>query len=93
MLVAMICLDKPDHLAMRMKVRGDHLAWIQANMKIVSAGPLMQDDGETPMGSLIIGEFESLEAARALQKQDPYVKAGLFEKVIIQPTKKVLPAA
>ncbi len=94
MLIAMICFDKPNHVEVRMKARPEHLAWLQASgVPIMSAGPILQDDGETPMGTLLIGDFESLAAARALHKQDPYVKAGLFERVIIQPTRKVLPAA
>ncbi len=94
MLVMMVCTDKPNHVDLRLKTRSEHLAWIQgAGLPLMYAGPILADDGETPAGSLIIAEFESLEAARAFQKTDPYSKAGLFAQVTVQPTRKVLPAA
>jgi uncharacterized protein YciI len=43
-------------------------------------------------GSIIIAEFVSLEAARAWADADPYVAAGVYEKVTVKPFKKVLPA-
>jgi uncharacterized protein len=92
MLITMICLDKPGHVALRMKTRPDHLEWInQATPPAVFIGPIIADDGETLIGSLYIVEFESLAAARAFQKEDPYQKVGLFERVIIQPTRKLFP--
>ena len=42
-------------------------------------------------GSLIIAEFDSLEAATAWADSDPYVDAGVFSKVTVKPYKKVLP--
>ena len=48
--------------------------------KIIYAGPMLADDGETPTGSLIVADFENLAAARAFQKTDPYQMAGLFER-------------
>ena len=92
MLITMICLDKPGHVDLRMKTRPAHLEWINAHTPpSLFLGPIIADDGETLMGSLYIAEFESLAAARAFQKQDPYEKVGLFERVIIQPTRKLFP--
>lgn len=94
MLVMMVCMDKPNHVDVRLKTRPEHLAWIQGSkIDLVSAGPILADDGETPIGSLILANFDTLEAARAFQKSDPYTKVGLFGSVTIQPTRKVLPAA
>ena len=42
-------------------------------------------------GSIVIAEFESLEAARAWADEDPYVAAGVYAKVDVRPFKKVLP--
>jgi uncharacterized protein len=94
MLVAFTCHDKPNSVDLRMKTRPAHLAWLEKNKdKVTFAGPLLHDDGQTPRGSLIVAEFESLEAARAFQKADPYTQAGLFAEVIVMPTRKVFPAA
>ena len=95
MLIAMICMDKPGHGEVRVQARPAHLEWLQnkSGAKLVHAGPILADDGNTPMGSLIIAEFDSLDAARTAQKQDPYELAGLFASVTIQPIRKALPAA
>jgi uncharacterized protein YciI len=87
-------MDKAGGLDLRLKTRPQHLDWIQgADIKLMYAGPILADDGETPIGSLIMAEFETVAAARDFQKTDPYNKVGLFDKVTIQPTRKVLPAA
>ena len=94
MLATIICYDKPNHLDLRMKTRPTHLAYIEnSNVKLIYAGPLLTDDGESPIGSLFVGEFESLDAARTFNKNDPYALAGLFEKIVVHPTRKVFPAA
>jgi len=92
MLCAIIAFDKPGSLDLRMKIRPDHLAYIEASgIRWTHTGPIMSDDGKTPQGSLIVGEFEGLEAARAFNKNDPYSKGGLFGSVTVQPTVKVFP--
>ena len=92
MLVVAMCFDKSESLDLRKKTRADHLNWIrESGVDITFAGPVLSDDGETPMGSLIITEFADLAAARAFFAEDPYKKAGLFERVIVQPARKVLP--
>ncbi|MSO72773.1 MAG: YciI family protein [Rhodospirillaceae bacterium] len=94
MFVAIICYDKPNHLDLRLKTRPTHLSYIEnSNVRLTYGGPLLTDNGEAPMGSLFVGEFDSLDAARAFNKNDPYSLAGLFEKVLVHPTRKVFPAA
>ena len=51
-----------------------------------------EDPGEAGFsGSLIVAEFDSLEAARAWADADPYVAAGVYAEVTVKPFKKVLP--
>ncbi|OYW69523.1 MAG: hypothetical protein B7Z25_05685 [Aerococcus viridans] len=40
-------------------------------------------------GSLVVAEFESLEAARAWAAADPYLEAGVYADVTVKPFKKV----
>lgn len=90
MLVAIICFDKPGAFDLRMKVRPEHLKWVEENAPPAShIGPIMSDDGATIIGSLWVAEFVDLATARQLMKNDPYEKAGLFERVVIQPTRNV----
>jgi hypothetical protein len=61
------------------------------------AGPFPVIDSPNPgpagfSGSLIVAEFESLEAARIWAEADPYLSAGVFESITVKPFKKVLPA-
>jgi uncharacterized protein YciI len=89
---AIICLDKPDHGQVRADNRPAHLDYLKANVqRMLAVGPLLSDDGERPVGSLLIMEFEDLDQARAFADNDPYNKAGLFESVTIRPWRKVLP--
>jgi uncharacterized protein YciI len=73
-----------------MKTRPDHLKWIETSAPpALFIGPILSDDGAKMLGSLYVAEFTDLAAARAFQKQDPYDKAGLFERVIVQPTRNI----
>jgi uncharacterized protein YciI len=62
------------------------------------AGPHPKIDSEDPgpagfTGSLIVAEFDSLEAAQQWANEDPYIAAGVYAKVIVKPFKKVFPNA
>ncbi|MSQ85301.1 MAG: YciI family protein [Alphaproteobacteria bacterium] len=92
MLCTIIAHDKPNQVELRMKTRPTHLEWMdKENPKALFIGPILADDGQTPIGSLFIVDFESLDAAKAFASRDPYAHAGLFQSVMIQPTRKVLP--
>ncbi len=92
--------DRPGTLDQRMAARPDHVARLQALQaegRLLLAGPCPAIDSPDPgpagfSGSVIIAEFSSLEAARAWADADPYVAAGVYEKVTVKPFKKVLPA-
>ena len=83
----------------RQSARPDHLARIQELVdagRLLAAGPHPALDTEEPgeagfTGSLIIAEFDSLEAATAWADSDPYVDAGVFSRVTVKPYKVVLP--
>jgi uncharacterized protein len=91
MLYACICKDIPNAGELRQQTREVHLEHLRGYAgAIVSAGPLLGDDGSTPVGSLLIVEAESLEAAREMMDDDPYAKAGLFERVDVYPWRWVV---
>lgn len=72
--------DKPNHTELRADTRPEHVAWLKANAFHV-AGPLLADDNETMIGSLLILEADNKADAAALIKNDPYAKVGLFASV------------
>lgn len=91
--------DAPGQLAARMAARPAHIARLNAlrdDGRLLLAGPCPAIDAEDPgpagfSGSLIVAEFESLASARAWAEADPYVAAGVYERVDVRPFKKVLP--
>lgn len=94
MLCTFLCFDKANSVDLRMKTRPEHLAWVEQEVSgPVFIGPILADDGATPIGSVFIVEAPDLAAARALAARDPYAKAGLFERTIVQPVRKVFPKA
>jgi hypothetical protein len=92
--------DTPGTLERRLAARPQHLARLQslqAQGRLILAGPCPAIDSPDPgpagfSGSLIVAEFESLEAARAWADADPYVAAGVYASIVVKPFKRVLPA-
>ena len=77
-------VDKPGHLQLRLDTRPAHLEYVKSGAaKLCLGGPLMEEDHETPKGTLIIIEAENLAAAENFAANDPYNKAGLFETVSV----------
>lgn len=100
MLYAIIGQDAPNSLEKRLAARPAHLARLDAlqqDGRLTLAGPFPAIDSPDPgpagfSGSLIVAEFESLEAARTWADADPYIAAGIFAQVVVKPFRKVLPA-
>lgn len=101
MFYAVISEDVADSLEKRISVRSDHIARLKALQdegRLLLAGPHPNIDGEDPgpagfSGSLIVAEFDSLEAAKKWADADPYIAAGVYENVVVKPFKKVFPGA
>ena len=91
--------DAAGSLPARMAARPAHLARLTAlrdEGRLLLAGPCPAIDAEDPgpagfSGSIVIAEFESLDAARAWADADPYVDAGVYARVEVRPFRQVLP--
>ncbi|MGD8566873.1 MAG: YciI family protein [Gammaproteobacteria bacterium] len=91
--------DHPNSLDKRLSVREQHVQRLNAlklENRLLLAGPNPAVDNEDPgeagfTGSIIVAQFESLEAAKQWAGDDPYVSAGVYKNVTIKPFKKVLP--
>lgn len=99
MLYAIISEDIPNSLSERLAARPAHVLRLQ-NLKnegrLILAGPHPAIDSETPgeagfTGSLVVAEFESLEQAQRWADADPYIDAGVYQRVTVKPFKMVLP--
>ncbi len=92
MLFAIHCHDKPGHPQTRLANRPAHVAYLAAYRDaIVLAGPLLADDGQSMIGSLLVLDLPDRAAADAFLAGDPYGQAGLFESVSVVPFRKVFP--
>ncbi len=99
MLYAIIATDAPGSLKDRLAARPAHLARLEQlkeQGRLVLAGPHPAVDSNDPgeagfSGSLVVAEFDSLEAAREWAEADPYKTAGVYSDVLVKPFKKVLP--
>lgn len=75
------CLYKPDSLDLREQAMDAHLAHVRAHRdQIHFAGPLLSDDGATPIGTMCIIDVDDRAAAEAYIAADGYNQAGLLEK-------------
>lgn len=99
MLYSIYAFDVENSLPLRAQARSGHIARLkelEAEGRLVLAGPNPAIDSNDPgeagfSGSLIVARFDSLEAAQQWANQDPYVAAGVYEKVTVKPFKQVLP--
>lgn len=91
--------DVADSLEKRLSARPDHvkrLQDLQEQGRLVLAGPHPAIESDDPgaagfTGSLVVAEFESLDAAQRWADADPYIHAGVYASVIVKPFKKVFP--
>ena len=86
MLFVITALDKENSRELRMATRPAHFEYAQKTGAVRLGGPFLDVNGEM-MGSLIIIEAPDLGAAEEWQRNDPYMKAGLFAKSELRPWK------
>ncbi len=81
----LFCHDRQDSLALRLKTRTEHLAYVaNADVDILLAGPIFDDD-ENPAGSLFVIAAADISDVQRFADNDPYALAGLFAAVEIRP--------
>jgi uncharacterized protein len=78
-------VDRPDALATRAKFYRVHRIHLDEAMKhgvtVTTAGTLVAEDRETPVGSLFILEAENRAAIDAFTASDPYRVHGVWQTV------------
>jgi len=97
MFYSIFAYDVENSLSKRLAARPAHIARLESlseQGKLLLAGPNPAIDSNDPKeagfsGSLIVAEFDSLTAAQDWANADPYVEAGVYDKVDVKPFKKV----
>lgn len=85
------CLDKKSAAQVRLDNRPAHVEFLHSWGAAISlAGPLLADDGEGMIGSMIVLDVDDRATVDRFVNEDPYGHAGLFESVIVHPYKQVI---
>jgi uncharacterized protein len=78
-------IDKPNIIDTRAKHYRAHRVHLDESGKhgvqILTAGPLVAEDGETPVGSLFVVEAQDRAAVDAFTRTDPYQVNGVWQTV------------
>ena len=99
MLYSIVGIDVENSLKARLAARPDHverLKQLVSQGKLILAGPNPAIDSSDPgdagfTGSIIIAEFDSLQAAQEWADQDPYILSGVYTSVEVKPFNQALP--
>ncbi len=99
MLYSIFAYDVANSLPLRKTARTEHikrLNQLDEAGRLILAGPNPAIDSNNPAeagftGSLIVAEFDSLISAQNWANSDPYLDAGVYDKVIVKPFKQVFP--
>ncbi|HSI28349.1 MAG: YciI family protein [Methylophilus sp.] len=99
MLYMIYAQDTANSLPLRLQHRPAHLErlqQLQTEGRLILAGPLPAIDNIDPgeagySGSLIVAEFDSLEAATEWANNDPFKHAGVYGNIAVNPFRKTLP--
>jgi uncharacterized protein YciI len=87
MLYIMYGIDNPAKAHLRAELREKHQAYTEEHKSmVVLSGALLTDDSATPgrMGSVILLNAPSMEAARKFADNEPLAKSGLFTILTVQ---------
>jgi uncharacterized protein YciI len=76
--------DKAGSSKVRADNRAAHIEYLTANQHLLlAAGALIEDDGTGGSGGLLIVDTDDRKEAERFINEDPFTKAGLFEKVTV----------
>ena len=77
-------VDKKGSSQIRADNRKVHIEYLTANKHLLlAAGALIEDDGSGGSGGLLIVDTDDRKEAERFVADDPFTKAGLFDKVTV----------
>lgn len=84
MLFTFMLIDKAGASELRQNIRPAHKAYLaEMQDSIAFAGPLMDDHGNTMLGSLLVIDFPDRKTAMTWLSNEPFVLAGLFASTTV----------
>jgi uncharacterized protein len=77
-------LDVPNGMEIRKANRKAHEDFLNEHGNTVMCrGPMLTDDGESSLGSVILMDVPDMAAARAMMEIEPFFKAGCYDKITL----------
>ncbi len=87
MLFVIYCTDADDALPKRAEHYPAHKSFLadaaKHHVKVIFSGPMVQDDGDTRCGSLIVIEAADRMVAETFHHADPFYQSGVWENSTI----------
>ena len=84
------CTDKENSIDLRLSTREEHIKYLKKiKKKLILAGPIL-DKNDNPVGTVLIVDFDNLNAVKKFLNEDPYSKVNLFNDIKIVRFKKVI---
>ena len=92
MLYAFHMIDRAGAADLRARIRPEHKAYLAAVAeRIAFAGPLLDDDAQTMLGSLLVIDFADREAALAWLRDEPFTRAGVYASTQVHAFRNLWP--
>ena len=86
---AVFATDKPGMRDVRERVRSVHRTYLRSALKhgvfVRLGGPTLGPQCDAMNGTLLVIEAEAIDDVMAFVSNDPYMQAGLFERVEVRP--------
>lgn len=77
-------IDKPGSAELRAATRAAHLEHLKRHQNLLlAAGALIDDDGTGGHGGIILVDTDDRAQAQRFIDEDPFTKAGLFERITV----------
>ena len=84
MTFAIITKDAEGSATTRAAHQDAHKRYLDDNRAhLVAAGAMLQDDGATAHGGILLVEFETRKEVETFVREDPFWDAGVFGKITI----------
>lgn len=92
MIHVFVLMDRAGAADVRARMRPEHKAYLgRVADRIAFAGPLLADDGQTMIGSLLAIDFDDRAAAMVWLADEPFTRAGLYASVQVHPFANLWP--
>jgi uncharacterized protein YciI len=74
-------LDQPHSGALRREFQAAHEAYLTEHAGMIMArGPLVTDNGEKPLGSVILMDVPDMDTARTFVEKEPFYSNGVYQE-------------